>query len=591
MGEGPEGHAPSIGRRAARLRGPVVPDRPGTMGPDRVLRTTSDAPDRPARSGPPCPDQSPVPAASVIAARTAAWNSGAHGPALGDDERRRLDRLEGLRVGRVGRGRRRRRSGGAARSSRGCGRCRCRCGSASPGRGPAASSPIAVCSSSMSSQPASPETMWSIRSPRLTRSAGDPLEVGGVGAGGLAVRPQPATPTRSAISRTARPTADASERRRSGGGGHRSEATIGRLAAPAVEVSRRGPGAWPREAGRACRRLVRGGRSGAAAGAGGAGAGAGAARGPTGAGAGGLGVGVVDAVAGAGVAAARLGSRPAAAASLVAATSPRSIAARADEPAARSRAASIPATSTGRGATAARRRQPPASQRRASASSRRPIDTRRSAMSSGQRRRARISSVGQRSVYASVVSRSWVQGWIGRLDRAPAGRRPERGEERLVRPEQAVLGGRRRDEAERPPERRRAGPRLRHPDDVRPGVDLAERSPRRRPARSATSPTALDVRSGAVIATAGRVEVARRAVLGDALDPELGGGALGDERRLDAAGLLARERPANELAEELREPVPGDPAAWPSGQSSRTSRRPTGPARTATGRGAGRRAP
>ena len=165
---------------------------------------------------------------------------------------------------------------------------------------------------------------------------------------------------------------------------------------------------------------------------------------------------------------------PMTAASLSAATSPRSIAARADEPAARSRAASIPATSTGRGATAARRRQPPASQRRASASSRRPIDTRRSAMSSGQRRSARIEQcrpeVGVRVGRLEVVG----PGLDRRLDRAPAGRRPERGEERLVRPEQAVLGGGRRDEAERPPERRRAGPRLRHPDDVRPGIDLAE---------------------------------------------------------------------------------------------------------------------
>ena len=60
------------------------------------------------------------------------------------------------------------------------------------------------------------------------------------------------------------------------------------------------------------------------------------------------------------------------------------------------------------------------------------------------------------------------------------------------------------------------------------------------------------------------VEVARRAVGLDALDVQRGLAARRVERRLDAAGLLARERPRHELAEEPREAVPADPVACPA---------------------------
>ena len=131
------------------------------------------------------------------------------------------------------------------------------------------------------------------------------------------------------------------------------------------------------------------------------------------------------------------------------------------------------------------RRQPPATQRRASASSRRPTETRRSAMSSGQSRRARISSVGQRSVEDAFVVRSWVQ--ARPAARSPARRSPSGGSPGTSR----SCRGR----GTRPASARRArasaraavepGPRLRDPDHVRARIDLAERRPRTRPARPA----------------------------------------------------------------------------------------------------------
>ncbi len=70
---------------------------------------------------------------------------------------------------------------------------------------------------------------------------------------------------------------------------------------------------------------------------------------------------------------------------------------------------------------------------------------------------------------------------------------------------------------------------------------------------------------------AGRVEVARRAVGVDALDAQVRPPAAVDERGLDAAALLARERPAHHLAGELREARPADPALGPA---ARRVRRP-----------------
>ena len=62
-----------------------------------------------------------------------------------------------------------------------------------------------------------------------------------------------------------------------------------------------------------------------------------------------------------------------------------------------------------------------------------------------------------------------------RGDDRPAGRRPQRGQERLVGAELPVLGRGLGDQPDRPTERRRARPGLGHPDRVRPRLDLAER--------------------------------------------------------------------------------------------------------------------
>ena len=226
---------------------------------------------------------------------------------------------------------------------------------------------------------------------------------------------------------------------------------------------------------------------------------------------------------------------------------------------------------------------------RASTSSRRPSETRRSAMSSGQSRSARISSHGHSSVNDDVRRRSWIHG-IGReRDLASAGRRAQRRQERQVDAEQPVLRGDGLHQPDGPPERRRARPRLADPHRVRARLDLAE-------------VLLVDARRDLVQRDlAGHevrpddhrhraVEVARRAVALDALDvqPRLAAERL--EARLDAARLLAGERPPDELAEELREARPARSSSWPSGRSSRTSRRRTCRARTATGRGGDRRA-
>ena len=177
------------------------------------------------------------------------------------------------------------------------------------------------------------------------------------------------------------------------------------------------------------------------------------------------------------------------------------------------------------------------------------------------------------------------------IDR-PAGRRPQRGEERLVGAEQPVLGRGRRDQPDRPPERRRPRPRLRDPDGVRARLDLAERrlvDARARPGRGSTV-ARLEVRPDD--RRARRVEVARRAV--------------GRRRSRRAASVVPPvvsnvasmppvSSPGNvqltELAEEPVEARSSRPSPSPSARSSPTSRRPTAPARTATGRGADRRAP
>ena len=78
--------------------------------------------------------------------------------------------------------------------------------------------------------------------------------------------------------------------------------------------------------------------------------------------------------------------------------------------------------------------------------------------------------IGRRGVGGQVVRPRLRR----RLDRPAARRRAERGEVRLVRAEDPVLRGGRRDEPERPPQGRVPRPRLRDPDHVRPGVDLAE---------------------------------------------------------------------------------------------------------------------
>ena len=132
------------------------------------------------------------------------------------------------------------------------------------------------------------------------------------------------------------------------------------------------------------------------------------------------------------------------------------------------------------------------------------------------------------------------------ISRPPVAPRSD-GEERHVHAEEPVLGRDRLDEPDRPPERRRARAHLRDPDGVRAGVDLAEV----RLVDARRDLVELDLGGVEVRARDGRqrvVEVARRAVRLDALDvePRLAADRL--ERRLDAVGLLARERPADELA-------------------------------------------
>ena len=142
---------------------------------------------------------------------------------------------------------------------------------------------------------------------------------------------------------------------------------------------------------------------------------------------------------------------------------------------ARPLAASIPSAVAVRGPAARRRRPIPPTQPRAAASSRRPSDIRRRAMSSGHRSSARTRSSGHKlgePVGGGQVVPPRVE---RRGDDRPAGRRPQRGEERLVGAELPVLGRGLGDQPDRPPERRRPRPGLGHPDRVRPRLDLAER--------------------------------------------------------------------------------------------------------------------
>ncbi len=160
----------------------------------------------------------------------------------------------------------------------------------------------------------------------------------------------------------------------------------------------------------------------------------------------------------------------------------RTIAERAPDAPARFRAANRPSTGCVRGATR-RPRTRSVTQRRPSASSRRPSETRRSAMSSGHSSSASTSSHGHSSVNWLVVSRSWTHGAAGVSSSRAAGGRPDRGQQRLVGAEQAVLGRGRRDQAQRPTERRLPGLRLRHPDGVGAAARGARPGPRRPPRR------------------------------------------------------------------------------------------------------------
>ena len=116
-----------------------------------------------------------------------------------------------------------------------------------------------------------------------------------------------------------------------------------------------------------------------------------------------------------------------------------SSAARDRDPAARSLAASIPPTASGRAA----RPRPSTrelNQARPATTSRREIETRRMATSMGKRSRARRRSSGQRSV-AKARAQVVRPDLGGRLDGPPAGRRTQGREERLIDAQQAVLGG------------------------------------------------------------------------------------------------------------------------------------------------------
>ena len=252
----------------------------------------------------------------------------------------------------------------------------------------------------------------------------------------------------------------------------------------------------------------------------------------------------------------------------------RRIAARAAAPAARSRAASIPDAVAVRGAAAPLARHIRRTHSRASASSRRPMDTRRRAMSSGHSSRARTSSHGHSSVNDEVAVRSCVQGCSAvRISRPPvAARRVARSGSFAPRIRYSAAIG-----ATRPtvrPSGVAPGPDLADPDRVGARFDLAEVrlvDPRRdlvqvRLDRFERRPHE-DGRS--------RVEVARRAVRFDRLDVEARLAVDRLERRLDAAGLLAGEGPADELAEELRETRPADPVRGPpAGRVGRPGDRP-----------------
>ena len=76
--------------------------------------------------------------------------------------------------------------------------------------------------------------------------------------------------------------------------------------------------------------------------------------------------------------------------------------------------------------------------------------------------------VGGRQVVAPRVER-------GRRSTAAAGGRAERARNGSLAPSMAVLGRRRGDQPDGPPERRRPRPRLGHPDGIGARIDLAER--------------------------------------------------------------------------------------------------------------------
>ena len=219
----------------------------------------------------------------------------------------------------------------------------------------------------------------------------------------------------------------------------------------------------------------------------------------------------------------------------------------------------------------------PATHARAAASSRRPTETRRRAMSSGHSSRASTSSSGHRSVKRLVAVRSCVHGSSGGLDDRAAGR-----------PSGATRGTARRRRARRysaavgatSPIVRPSGagprPRLRHPDRVRAGLDLAERRlvdarrgldevDGRRARGSAPRPTPSSSRSPVA---SRRPRRSRRAATSS--PPVV------VEAGLDAVGLLARERPAHELREEPVEPAPADPVLGPA--AGRVRRPRDGPA-------------
>ena len=151
--------------------------------------------------------------------------------------------------------------------------------------------------------------------------------------------------------------------------------------------------------------------------------------------------------------------------------------------------------------------------------------------------------------------------WGGHL--APIRRGTERGKERLIGTQQAILGRNGRHEPDRPPERRGTRADLGHAHRIGARPDLAE---------------VLLVHAGCHLVQVRlngrqvrtdehrgrRIEITRRAVGFDGLDMQCRPAVLHLERGLDAAGFLARKRPAHELAEELRETWPGHPVAGPA---------------------------